>query len=379
MTSTQLTGGQWIGPAVRVQSGGQNAYVGMYAWNSGSPQLMLFVRNAGNWNQLGTYNSGPLAAGTQLRLVAVGNTIALLQNGVQRIAVSDNTFTGGAPGIMASGNATADNWSGQNTGFQVSLAGTDSQGVKSYDVISANNGDGPQTIRVLTPTNPAAGVAHNFLIVLPVEAGLGSTFGDGLATLQSLNAQNQYNVTIIEPTFAIDSWYANNPNDPRLQYETFMTQELVPWIKQNLATTGSEQTWLIGFSKSGIGGQDLILKHPDVFTLAASWDFPADMATYDGLGSDPAANYGTDANYQANYRLTSAFVDARKAPFLTNNRIWIGGYALYQQDMSDYDAILNAEGIAHTTETPTPTSHRWDSGWMPLAMAALYQDSINLH
>ena len=379
VTSTQLTGGQWIGPAVRVQSGGQNAYVGMYAWNSGSPQLMLFVRNAGNWNQLGTYNSGPLAAGTQLRLVAVGNTIALLQNGVQRIAVSDNTFTGGAPGIMAFGNATADNWSGQNTGFQVSLAGTDSQGVKSYNVISANNGDGPQTIRVLTPTNPAAGVAHNFLIVLPVEAGLGNTFGDGLATLQSLNAQNQYNVTIIEPTFAIDSWYANNPNDPRLQYETFMTQELVPWIKQNLATTGNEQTWLIGFSKSGIGGQDLILKHPDVFTLAASWDFPADMATYDGLGSDPAANYGTDANYQANYRLTSAFVDAHKAPFLTNNRIWIGGYALYQQDMSDYNAILNTEGIAHSTETPTPMSHRWDSGWMPMAMAALYQDSINLH
>jgi hypothetical protein len=379
VTSTQLTGGQWIGPAVRVQSGGQNAYVGMYAWNNGSPQLMLFVRNAGNWNQLGTYNSAPLSAGTQLRLVAVGNTIALLQNGVQRIVVSDNTFTGGAPGVMAFGNATADNWSGQSTGFQVSPAGTDSQGVKSYNVISANNGYGLQTIRVLTPTNPAAGVAHNFLIVLPVESGLGDVFGDGLATLRSLNAQNQYNVTIIEPTFGIDSWYANNPNDPQLQYEGFITQELVPWIKQNLATTGNEQTWLIGFSKSGIGGQDLILKHPDLFTLAASWDFPADMATYDGLGSDPAANYGTNANYQANYRLTSAFVDAHKGPFLASNRIWIGGYALYQQDMTDYNAILNAKGIVHTTETPTPTSHRWDSGWMPMAMAALYQDSINLH
>jgi hypothetical protein len=72
----------------------------------------------------------------------------------------------------------------------------------------------------------------------------------------------------------------------------------VPWIKQNLATTGSEQVWLLGLSKSGLGGEDLILKHPDLFTLAATWDFPADMATYDGLGSDPAANYGTDANYR---------------------------------------------------------------------------------
>jgi S-formylglutathione hydrolase FrmB len=149
-------------------------------------------------------------------------------------------------------------------------ARTPSNGVKYYSVLSDNNGDGPQTLRVLTPTNPAAGVAHNFLIVLPVEAGLGTAYGDGLATLESLNAQNQYNLTIIEPTFADQPWYANNPNDPRMQYETFMTQELAPWIKQNLATTGNEQTWPIGFSKSGLGAQDLILKHPGLFTLAAS-------------------------------------------------------------------------------------------------------------
>ena len=37
VTSTQLTGGQWIGPAVRAQNGGQDAYVGAYYWNNGSP------------------------------------------------------------------------------------------------------------------------------------------------------------------------------------------------------------------------------------------------------------------------------------------------------------------------------------------------------
>ena len=69
VTSTQLTGGQWIGPAVRVQDGGQDAYVGIYYWNSGSPELMLFKRSGGGWAQLGgVYSSGPLAAGTQLEL-----------------------------------------------------------------------------------------------------------------------------------------------------------------------------------------------------------------------------------------------------------------------------------------------------------------------
>jgi hypothetical protein len=260
-----------------------------------------------------------------------------------------------------------------------SYLNTDAQGVKSYSVISADNGPGPQTVRVLAPTHPAPGVAHNFLIVLPVEAGLGSTYGDGLATLHDLDAQNEYNLTIIEPTFAIDPWYANNPNDSNLQYETFMTQVLVPWIKQNLATTGHEQVWLIGFSKSGLGAQDLILKHPDVFTLAASWDSPFDMSSYDQFGDDSAANYGTEANFEDNYRLTEAFMYAHRAPFMTSNRIWIGGYGMYGNDDFDYNALLTSEGIDHSTEPAQYMLHRWDSGWLPIAMAALYQDSLNIH
>ena len=379
VTSTQLTGGQWIGPAVRVQNGGQDAYLGIYFWNFGNPELVLYLRSAGSWTQLGSsYSSGPLAAGTQLELTAVGNTIAFLEDGVQRIAVSDSTLTGGAPGMMANGYAEADNWSGGTAGFQVNYLSTDTQGVESYDVISANNGYGPQPLRVLVPTDPAPGVAHNFLIALPVVGGLDDTYGDGLGTLQALNAQNQYNLTIIEPSFANGPWCANNSTDANLQYETFITQELVPWIKQNLTTTGHEQTWLIGFSKSGLGSQDLILKHPDIFTLAASWDFPADMSSYDAYGDASSIGYGTDANFQANYRLTAAFINAHKGPFLNNNRIWIGGYSVFQTDVSDYDALLTSEGIAHTTETPQNMPHRWDSGWVPIALAALYQDSINL-
>ena len=151
----------------------------------------------------------------------------------------------------------------------------------------------------------------------------------------------------------------------------------MPWVTQHLALTGLEENWLIGFSKSGIGGQDLILKHPDLFALAASWDFPADMSAYDQFGSSSAGQYGTDTNFQANYRLTSSFLNAHKAPFsLGSPRIWIGGYLAFQSDMADYDARLTSLGIAHTTETPLQMAHRWDSGWVPIALAALRQDSI---
>jgi Putative esterase len=212
--------------------------------------------------------------------------------------------------------------------------------------------------------------------VLPVQPGLGRAFNDGLDTLRRLDAQDQYNLTIIEPTFAIDPWYADNPKEANVQYETFMTRKVVPWVEKNLATTGHEQNWLIGFSKSGLGAQDLILKHPDIFALAASWDFPADMSSYNQLGADPAFSYGTDANFQANYRLTTAFVNAHKGPFLKESRIWIGGSRAFPVDISDYAKLLTKESIFYTKEVSRFRSHSWDSGWVPGALAALRHDSI---
>ena len=468
VTSTQLSGGQWIGPAVRMQNGGQSTYLGIYFWNSGSPQLRLYKRISGSYIQLGSsYSSGALPAGTQLQLQASGSSITFSQNGVARISVTDTSLTGGAPGIMAFGTARADNWAGATltasasytvggtlsgltggtlvlqdnggdnlnltangsftfatgltagTGYSVTVSsspagqtctvtngsgtigsanvtnvsvtcttssstfsvvyqGTDANGVASYATLSAANGNTTEVMRVLAPTSPAAGVPHNFLFVLPVEANNGTTFGDGIDVMRQLNAQNQYNLTIIEPSFALEPWFADNPVNSSAQQETFMTQQLVPWVQANLGTTGQEQNWLIGFSKSGIGAEDLILKHPGLFTLAAAWDWPADMQTYDEYGSSSANSYGTDANFQANYRLTTAFLNAHKAPFTSTNRLWIGGFNAFQTDMSDYDTLLTSLGIAHSTETPTPMTHDWDGGWVPLALAALSQDSGNL-
>ena len=99
VTSTQLTGGQWVGPAVRVQNNGLDLYLGIYFWNNGSPELRLYKRSAGNWIQLGgSYNSGPLAAGTVLKLASVGSRIALSEGGVERIVTSDGSHQRRAAG-----------------------------------------------------------------------------------------------------------------------------------------------------------------------------------------------------------------------------------------------------------------------------------------
>ena len=101
--------------------------------------------------------------------------------------------------------------------------GVDGNGAQLYDVVWDTPGLQPFAVRVLTPDHPSTNYAHNFLFALPVEAGLAqSTYGSGLDELQQLDVQDQYNATIIEPIFPIDSWYANNPTNATIDFETFM-------------------------------------------------------------------------------------------------------------------------------------------------------------
>src|SRR5262252_3305331 len=189
VTSTQLTGGQWIGPMVRAQPGGQNAYLGIYNWNNGSPNLMLFRRNGTTWTQLGgTYNSGPLAAGTQLEVVAVGSTISFLQNGVQRITATDTTLTGGAPGIMSYGTGTAGNWSGGDAAGSYTVGGTVS-GLSGTVVLQDNGGD---TLSVSAngaftfATSLASGTAYS-VTVKTTPAGQACTVSNATGTIVTSN------------------------------------------------------------------------------------------------------------------------------------------------------------------------------------------------
>ena len=163
--------------------------------------------------------------------------------------------------------------------------GTDANGAQVYDITNAV-GSEPIAVRVLTPQHPSTDYPHSFLYALPVEGGVDqSTYGSGLDELANLDVEDQYNATIIEPIFPMDSWYADNPNDPTINYETFVADILPQWVDSNFSTTGTEQNLLVGFSKSGYGALDLELKHPSVFSAVAAFDFPGDMTSYDDYGS----------------------------------------------------------------------------------------------
>ena len=150
-----------------MQNNGQDGYLGIYFWNSGTPVLMLYKRSGGSWAQLGgTYYLGPLSAGTQLELTAIGGKISFLVNGVQHLSATDTSLTGGAPGMMAYGTATADNWSGGDVA-SYSVGGTVS-GLSSGTVVLEDNGGDDLSVAANGPftfaTPVASGAAYGVTV-----------------------------------------------------------------------------------------------------------------------------------------------------------------------------------------------------------------------
>jgi hypothetical protein len=256
---------------------------------------------------------------------------------------------------------------------------TDSNGVITWRVTSAINLNDSESIRVLKPTAPRGGYAHSFLLALPVAGGTDdTTYGNGLDTIRTLGLHNTYNLTVIEPSTGGD-WLADNPTNSQLIQESYLLQ-VTAWAKATYGI-GNEKIYLIGFSRTGIGGQGLFFHHPDIFHGVASWDFPAMMTSYGGadsngtVGGNPAGSYGTQDNFANNYELSPANLARWSVgqDFAAVNRIWIGGYASFYGDVSSYGPVLTTAGILHTVSLVQESSHNWapSPGWVTPALAAL--------
>lgn len=263
--------------------------------------------------------------------------------------------------------------------FTPTNASTDGNGVITWQITSSINLDDSESIRVLRPTAPTNGYLHGLLFTLPVAGGADDTsYGNGLDTIRELDLHNAYNLTIIEPSTG-GNWLADNPSNSGLIQESYILQ-VAAWAQATYGI-GGEKLYLIGFSRSGIGGQGLFFHHPDIFYGVVSWDFPAMMTTYDGTdvdgttGGDPAGSYGTQDNFADNYELSSTNLArwANAQNFVTDNRIWIGGYYAFYDDVNDYDPVLTTAGILHTYAKVEASEHNWapSPGWVAPALAAL--------
>ena len=292
----------------------------------------------------------------------------------QASAVQPTTAVSAHAGVAAA-SASAGGMTGASS-LTMKLASTNgTTHVESWTSNTPMNSGGNHVLRILRPQSPAADRPHVFLWCLPVGVEGDNTWGSALDLLQAAGYHDKWNATILEPTYGISPWYGDSDSDPTARLES-ATLAYVNWAIANLALTpygpaiqGTEAHHLLGFSKSGVGGTGLLFRHPGLFGKAVIWDTPYDMAVASRFPPDAPANYGSDANFAANYYLSAGHIAAWDAMFTAaprRPRIWVGGGVLYSSECSDFATLLTSAGVPFidATSNTGDGSHEFATQWV---------------
>lgn len=221
---------------------------------------------------------------------------------------------------------------------------------------------GPTEIQVLLPDRLEAGKRYPVLFVLPVEAGNGSQYGNGLVEIKKLELHNKIGVIFVLATFSHLPWYADHPTDRRIRQETYFVQVVLPFVAQHYPVrTDAAGRWLLGFSKSGWGAFSLLLRHPQLFGRAVAWDAPLNMALPNRFGM--AAIFGSEENF-ARYRLTTLLEKAAPDLRRPGPRLCLLGHCSFQDHHQAVHALLDRLHIPHEYRPEHRQPHSWHSGWV---------------
>jgi len=237
---------------------------------------------------------------------------------------------------------------------------------------------GETTLRVLLPNNLEAGKRYRVLYVLPVHEDGEFRHGDGLKEVRKHDYHNKYELICVAPSFTSQPWFADNDLNPKMHDESHMLKTVLPYVEEHYPVqVNAEGRLLIGFSKSGWGSLSLVLRNPDVFYKAAAWDtgIRVDMGPIEE--SDRAERiakiWGTVKNFNA-YRISNLIRtrgsdlgdNARLFYFSTEGRRAVGGVRIHQ--------LLVEHEVPHRYVFEPNRVHRWDTGWIPDAVAFLVKE-----
>jgi S-formylglutathione hydrolase FrmB len=206
------------------------------------------------------------------------------------------------------------------------------------------------------------------LYVLPVEAGDGSRYGDGLLEVRKLGLHDKYGLVCVQPTFARLPWYADHPTAKGIRQESYLLEVVVPFMeKQYPVLAKLEGRLLLGFSKSGWGAFSLRLRHLDVFGKAAAWDAPLDMDRPGKYGSGDI--FGGDDNFQR-YRVTR-LLEQQAGKLGDGKRLAVLGYGSFRESHKAVHELMDRLKVAHEYRDGPQRKHDWHSGWVVEAVEFL--------
>jgi len=117
--------------------------------------------------------------------------------------------------------------------------------------------------------------------VLYLLHGYGGNFKNWIGIKPSLPEEASKLALIIVCPDGKNSWYWDSPVNPKSQYETYVSKELVDFIDKNYATVKSPKGRAVtGLSMGGHGGLWLGIRHQDVFGACGSMSGGVDIRPF---------------------------------------------------------------------------------------------------
>ncbi|EAZ81495.1 alpha/beta hydrolase [Algoriphagus machipongonensis] len=169
-----------------------------------------------------------------------------------------------------------------------------------------------------------------------------------------------YQMILVTPDGNFDSWYWDSPVDPKSQYETYITKELIPFIDDNYATIAKKEGRAItGLSMGGHGALYLAIRNQDIFGVAGSQSGGVDIAPFPE-NWNMKAYLGTKAESPSNWEDYSVMgqlhlLSQNKLPLI----IHCGTNDFFYQVNLKLHEELTYLNIPHTF-TSNPGGHTWD-------------------
>lgn len=112
--------------------------------------------------------------------------------------------------------------------------------------------------------------------------GAGGNHTDWVSKVPAIKSYvDQYNLIIVCPDGGITSWYFDSPVDPAMQYETYVSSELVRAVDQRYQTIANPAGRAItGLSMGGHGAFYLSFRHQDIWGAAGSMSGGLDIRPF---------------------------------------------------------------------------------------------------
>jgi len=227
---------------------------------------------------------------------------------------------------------------------------------------------GQTLVKVLLPDGLEEGKRYRVLYVLPVESGDGRHWGDGLGEVAKHDIHNKHQLICVFPTFSHLPWYADHPTDPEIRQESYLLKVVLPLVESRYpALRRPEGRLLLGFSKSGWGAFNLLLRNPGVFGKAAAWDAP--LTEDRPLRFDMGPIFGGQENFEK-YRIL-ALLESRAPELRKGSRLVLVGYDGFRTAHVETHRQMVAWNIPHVYRDGPRRKHHWQSGWLPEAVGLL--------